>query len=134
MDATRIKILSFGYIVKSLIFPDRFELKEPLRALMVAILGMGVSVVAGYVSLLYGGYANRNWEKADQIADSREWKDLLPSNQKTSGCGLNAIAKRLARPCKPKKELSLVFIIYLGLAALLLALHLAIFFWAYRLC
>jgi hypothetical protein len=29
---------------------------------------------------LYGGYANRNWAKADQIAEDRKWLRLYPTD------------------------------------------------------
>ena len=114
------------YIWPRLICPDPLGIKEPLIALGVATLGMGVSALAGYISLLYGGYANRNWEKADQIAASRGWEDLLPLEHKAPGHGLNAIAKRWARPCKPKDKLAPVFIVFILLATFSLAAHLTI--------
>jgi hypothetical protein len=121
-----------GYFLTQLIAPDAFVLKEPLRAVAVSILGIGVSIVAGYLSLLYGGYANRNWEKADQIADNRGWKDLLPSDQPTYGSGLNLIAKGLARSCDPKHELPRVFVIFFGIAVFSFALHLALLVWSLK--
>ena len=57
----------------------KFCLTDPLKVLGVAIVGMGISALAGYVSLLYGGYSNRNWAKADQIARYRGWRDPLPN-------------------------------------------------------
>ncbi|MFX0202763.1 MAG: hypothetical protein ACFFCW_42205 [Candidatus Hodarchaeota archaeon] len=114
------------YIWTSLICPNPLGIKEPLITLGVATLGMGVSALAGYISLLYGGYSNQNWEKADQIATSRGWKDLLPLDHEAQGHGLNAIAKRLARPCKPQVELAPVFVVFLVLAAFSLAAHLTI--------
>jgi hypothetical protein len=100
------------------------SIRDPVKALGFAILGLGVSILAAYISLLYGGYANRNWEKADRIAKNRGWKDLLPSHETSSGYSLNAIAKRRARDCDPEKTLPPVFKVYFGIAVCLCVLHL----------
>ena len=73
---------AIGYIVthKDMIGPTAGEISHPLRMMAVSLLGLVVSGIAGYVTLLYGGYANRNWAKADEIADRRGWLDLLPGN------------------------------------------------------
>jgi len=144
------------YIVTNLIDPKTLRFKEPTITLLSAMLGAGVSLFALYISLMYGGYSNQNWEKADQIARNRNWCDLLPSNkaspcqnkrhkdeadpvreQQKSGSGfdpfgwlhlkLNLFAKGLARPCKPEERLAPVFIVFFCLATLSLLLHLAIF-------
>jgi hypothetical protein len=100
----------------------------PTRALGIAGLGAGVSTLAAYISLLYGGYANRNWEKADRIAANRGWKDLLPSHDAPSGYSLNAIARRWARDCEPEKTLPPVFRWYFRGAVGLCGLHLVFIF------
>jgi hypothetical protein len=46
--------------------------------LIISMLGISVSISSGYITILYGGYSNRNWQKADDIAENRGWKDLLP--------------------------------------------------------
>ncbi len=109
----------------------------------VSVIGIVASIVAGYISLLYGGYANRNWEIADAIARSCGWTDLLPSGAKLpSNYGaaiklprkqgrLNAIAKRWAQPCDPEQKLAQVFCVYLLLAALSLVAHLAVLGWSF---
>lgn len=48
------------------------------RAARVSCLGLVVSFLAAYVALLYGGYANQNWRKADEIAEANSWLDLHP--------------------------------------------------------
>jgi len=113
------------YIWTNQLCPNSIVPKEPLRAFGVAMLGMGVSAAAGYVSLLYGGYANRNWEKADRIARKRGWYDLLPPDpdKEPRGVGLNGFAKRLARPCNPEVRLPLVFVWFFFAAVLLFFAH-----------
>jgi hypothetical protein len=102
------------------------DISLPVRALGIAALGAGVSTLALYISLLYGGYANRNWEKAGRIAEKR-WKDLLPSHEKSPGHSLKAIAKRWARDCEPEKMLAPVFRWYFCGAFFLFVIHLAFF-------
>ena len=72
-------VILWYILTKQVNFNDgNLVLREAGISLGVAILGAGVSFLAGYVSLLYGGYSNRNWEKANQIAFNRGWYDLLP--------------------------------------------------------
>lgn len=118
------------YVLDKQIDPSQLTLIKPLVTFFVATLGIVISGVAGYVSLLYGGYANRNWGKADQIAASRKWKDLLPTDEDPSGHGLNTMAMRLAKPCKPQEELAPVFKWFFAFAVSALALHLAVFIWS----
>ena len=49
--------------------------------IILAILGMMVSVLSGCVTLMYCGYANRNWAMADVIADLKGWHDLVPERR-----------------------------------------------------
>jgi hypothetical protein len=115
-------------------YPRTSDIDAPLRAAIVSLLGIGISLAAGYVSLLYGGYSKQNREKADDIAESRGWADLLPSNNNSQGYGLNATAKRWARPCKPKEELAPVFKVFVVLATLSLVAHLVILEWSIGCC
>jgi hypothetical protein len=61
----------------------QLQLQSPLRMATIAFLGVGISVAAGIVVLVYGGYANRNWKEADDIACRRGWLDLLPTADDT---------------------------------------------------
>lgn len=75
-----------GYIVTHLIRFDPFVLTDvftqPKKAACLACLGFLVSTMAGYVALLYGGYANRNWAESDKIACRHRWCDLVPHRSK----------------------------------------------------
>ena len=117
----------FWYVWTKLICLDPFGFEEPLRAMGATVLGVLLSALAVYVTLVYGGYSNRNWEKADQIANRRGWDDLLPSKSTTSFTGLNAIARRWARPCEPESGLAPIFIVFLVSAGLLLVVHCIVF-------
>lgn len=119
-----------GYIVAHLIDPDHLVLHQHYKAFAAATVGIVVSGFSGYVSLLYGGYSNQNWEKADQIAEDRGWKDLLPSDDKSPGFALHTIAKRWARPCKPTEGLAPVFKVFVVLAMLSMLAHLAVLLWS----
>ena len=110
----------------------KLEFENPVRALGVALLGIGVSFFAGYISLLYGGYSNRNWEKADEIARHRGWYDLRASNNKnvTRNGILNPIAAKLARPCDPKETLAPVFQQFFFASMLLFFVHFVFAFYS----
>jgi hypothetical protein len=127
-----------GSIASQVTEDGGWTLEEPRRAFMVAMLGIFVSAVAGYVALLYGGYSNRNWAKADEIARRQGWRNLVPPDDSTPHKStdreakgpLNSIAWRFARPCRPKEELAPVFKVFLGLSAGSLLLHLAVLVWS----
>ncbi len=121
-----------GYIVTQLVSFDPLVLAQPLKAIWLALLGFIISLLAAYMALLYGGYANRNWAKAAEIARSRDWRDLLPdSSMSEKGERANgqpgrlaSFAERRARHHEPRTELAPVFSIFALLAVLAALLHL----------
>ena len=119
-----------GYFVATLVGPETFALSQPIKAIAASAVGIVVSALAAYVALLYGGYANQNWEKADQLAENRGWLDLLPSDKESLGFALHAIARRWARPCKPAEGLPPVFTVFVVLAMLSLVAHLTVVLWS----
>lgn len=123
-----------SYVAVKLTSPNLLELNAPLRARVVSILGISISIGAGYICLLYGGYSNRNWRKADDIAELQNWNELLPAEDKLQGREVdgrvNALAWRLARPCKPKEKLAPVFSVFLVIAGISCLSHLAILIWS----
>jgi hypothetical protein len=69
----------------------------------VAIFGLLVSLVAAYVSLLYGAYASWNWAIADEIAEAYKWQELSPKHDpvRSSDSGWQGgLVQRLASPCQ----------------------------------
>jgi hypothetical protein len=58
-------------VASQLVASDALARTEPLRALMDSVLGISISIAAGYISLLYGGYSNRSWQKGDQMRITR---------------------------------------------------------------
>lgn len=131
---------AIGFIVtdKEMIGPTVAELLHPRKMMGLSFLGLAVSGLAAYVTLLYGGYTNTNWAKADEIADRHGWRDLLPEGSDgrkvpTKGetsSRVNAVAWRLARPCLPEKELAPVFVVYGSLAVLAALVHLSFVAWS----
>ena len=82
-----------------------------------AFFGVVVSVVAAYISLLYGGYANKNWAKADEIASRNQWTDLVADpTERSTPTKLAALSMRLAHHCDPRMELAPVFSRFFGIA------------------
>ena len=60
------------------------KLTEPLATVLLMVLGILVSVLAAFTTLLYGGYATWNWAIADRIAESYDWLPDQPGSN-TSG-------------------------------------------------
>jgi hypothetical protein len=108
---------------------------DPDRMMAVSLLGLLISLVATYVTLLYGGYSNRNWAKADCIARAHGWRDLLPassSEEKASRARtLVRFSWDLARPCNPETTLAPVFVAFAGLAALSAVTHFIFLCWSF---
>jgi hypothetical protein len=129
---------AIGYIFTNsqMIASNTPRVQEPGRMMVVSLLGIFVSVVAGYLAILYGGYSNRNWAKADEIARKRKWLDLLPESpdkmtpeRVCKPDRLAAFAWRRARPCYPQTELAPVFKIFSFLALLSGLTHGFLFIW-----
>lgn len=130
---------AIGYIVTNsqMITATIPRVQQPGKMMVVSLLGVFVSVVAWYLALLYGGYSNRNWAKADEIARKRKWLDLLPEGSPDKMTPervckpdrLAAFAWRRARPCYPQTELAPVFKIFSFLALLSGLAHGVLFIW-----
>jgi hypothetical protein len=70
---------------------------------LLICLGILISCLAAFVTLLYGGYATWNWAIADQIAKDYNWSLLLPKhNPIPKRTGPSRAALRLAKPCSGK--------------------------------
>lgn len=128
-----------GYVVAKLLCLNPLSVIEPFEGISVALLGIVISGVAGYVSLLYAGYSNWNWAQADSIARDQAtrhpaWVQFLPEKadavlerwklEKPSF--LCAVALRLGKPCYPTKQLAPIFWVYGWLALGAMVFHLSI--------
>jgi hypothetical protein len=126
------------YVVTNLDFHP-LSLKEPYKGICLGVLGVVISCVAGYVSLLYGGYSNWNWAKADAIARDQaerfpKWARLLPENAKAAVekgtthklSWFCVIATRFGQPCDPIAQLAPIFSLYAWLALCAALLHLLV--------
>ena len=90
-----------GFSAAIIGFQAKGELKDP----RITIFGILVSLVAAYVSLLYGAYAAWNWATADDISKAYEWKELRPDYHPTSTSKAGwqgSLARGLAGPCEGK--------------------------------
>lgn len=104
----------------------------PAITAAVAGVGLAVSVVAAAVTLIYAGYANRNWALADRIAmNHKEWRDLLPdymsdgrSPETKALAGIFAnLSWAWARPCVPECKIAPIFGIFVVGSLLFGAVH-----------
>lgn len=106
-----------GYIVTNLPLST-----SPLsKGMYLALLGVVISGVAAYVSLLYGGYSNWNWALADTIARNMaqrypKWGELLPENseaalqiRRSGKLSFYTIAMRLSKRRDPTTKLAPIF-------------------------
>jgi hypothetical protein len=114
-----------SYIVSTLLGTHDVVPIRPLQAAMASAIGVGASGIAAYVAVLYGGYSNQNWQRADEIAAARGWNDLLPGHpfKLPSTRRANYVALRWARPCDPTKEQAPVFLVFLALSGFLFLVH-----------
>lgn len=74
-------LLGFSAAIITFAFGKSLEtsiLGERSSFLIMAFLGFTSSIVSSLVSLTYGGYANRNWARADQIARDYQWTISIP--------------------------------------------------------
>jgi hypothetical protein len=113
---------------------------DAIGSAVFALLGAIVAVAAGCLIVLYGGYANSHWLKADAVAEHYGWNDLLPEEESAtasiiarkleaaeSGRGWLANRSiRYARSCKPAESLAPVFVWFFWFAFASLAVHLSL--------
>ena len=109
---------------------------EPLVAIFLSIVGIIIACISGIITLLYGGYANWNWAKADQIANDNDWdrldpKDLPPKMedaiQKSSLVGW---ALKQSRSKLPHEKLAPIFYWFLVVSFLSFSVHFVILIWS----
>ena len=109
-----------GFSAAIIGFYAKGELKDP----RVPIFGILVSLVAAYVSLLYGAYAAWNWAIADDIANAYKWKELLPDYLPTSiskAGRQGTLVRCLAGPCEGK--IAPVFWVFCAVSLVSAAIH-----------
>jgi hypothetical protein len=129
-------LLGFSIAVIGFAFAQGIHTKlvsEPIAYAILAFFGFMLSIVSAFVTLIYGGYANWNWAKADQIARVYKWKILDPyddpwtDERKKLGSSLFArLSRRLIAPADSYGRLAPIFIIYLTLSLLSAGVHIII--------
>lgn len=132
--ATWLLALSAGILAFVLKEPEQPNVvRGPIVARCLAIVGVMTSVVSALVTLVYGGYANWNWAKADQIAKDYGWWRLDPTDSPIAALGipenrnfLVAWALGQARPKHAHEELAPVFWYFFWLSMASLGVHLFI--------
>ena len=125
---------AIGYAATNFVeFNPEFWVKDPEKAATLAVLGLFVSFTGTIVVLVFAGYANWNWDKADEFAEKYGLQELLPANRRAVDAkpkGFNRIvlniANLLATPRDPRTELAPVFWIFLALAAASFLVHLVL--------
>jgi len=118
-------LLGFAVAVVGLAFAQGVQstLVSGKAALTIlASLGFGLSIVSFFAALIYGGYANRNWATADEIARHYKWDVLYPDHEpwtdQQKRCPerrLGKWARRLSKPRDTYSQLAPIFIVYLVL-------------------
>src|SRR5262245_26567816 len=115
-----ISMALLGFAAANLFDYRTFSVTNAPLGIILGIVGGVISVVSGYISLLYGGYAQRNWAQADAIArrlakHKSKWQELLPEHADEPGKddkSLVAFALQLARPCMPEEQLAPIFYVF----------------------
>ena len=120
-----------GYIGTNLLKPDSFAFSKPVAALFLATVGVVISIAAGFVAFIYGGYASNNWARGDKIATARGWHELLHSGsnalEHSKSIGL---AARFVRREDCATSLAWIFIIFMIFAILSAVIHSTILVWS----
>ncbi len=136
-----------AYLVTQVVFAENIGTNQWWQAVVIGTVGAAISLAGGYVVVLYGGYANRNWRAADVIAWRHGWLDLLPEESRTSResnrshrlrsqlatvwrhlrsrdprGSLNEIGHRLARPPK-RASLAPVFEVFCTFSLIAFSAH-----------
>lgn len=113
------------------------EVVEPLAAICLSLIGMVVSVASGVMTLLYGGYANRNWAKADQIAHEAQFSRLEPTDSpfppEAGSAKRSALVDWALRESEPRTahvKLAPIFWWFFWLSVVAFAIHLLILVWS----
>ena len=108
----------------------------PLVPILLPIVGLIISFISGIISLMYGGYANWNWAKADQIANDYKWIRLDPRNsppnmkETSKKFSLVGLALRLSSSKLPHEKLAPIFYWFLGVSFLSFCVHFIILIWS----
>jgi hypothetical protein len=121
-----------GYAVTDPLKSDSFVFPKLVAMLFLAGIGVFTSIAAGFVAFLYGGYASNNWAKADELAKTRGWDELLPNGSKAVGQSnkdsKDGLAARFVRRRNCSKRLAPIFKIFMALAIMSSALQLVFLF------
>jgi hypothetical protein len=112
-----------GYIGTKVVHLNSLTTFQPYEGIYLSVIGLVIAALAGYVALLYGGYSNWNWARADAIARTRarvleeqalksqavksqelksqavKWRALLPT-ETSSVLNENATGKPPTRSCR----------------------------------
>jgi hypothetical protein len=126
-------LLAFSGMILGYSVTEGLSSSKYLASASLAVLGALVSLLAAYVTLMYGGYANRNWAVADGIASLKKWHFLLPDTQsrslelKEQREGLAKRADKYSRSFNLSKELAPIFTSFWRLALFSLILHIILF-------
>jgi len=108
------------------------KINNPELAVVIVVLGLVVSLVGLFVVLLYAGYSNRYWAKADKLAYDHKIKELYPETETVQefcceATGLNRlvlpIIYALARNRDPRRSLAPIFWVFIILSAGLLVVN-----------
>lgn len=115
-------------IIVSQLKGEWITFEQPQQAVMFSTLGIIISGIAADTVLLYAGYSNQNWQKADDIARDHGWNDLLPElSPETVGLrSLVRISNSFAEPCEPKSNIAPVFKVFAAVSILFLLMHLIV--------
>jgi hypothetical protein len=99
----------------------------------LAIVGLITSFASACVTLVYGGYANWNWAKADQIARDYEWWRLYPGDSPIAALGgppkgftLVGWALNQAKPRPAHTDLAPVFWYFFWFSVASFGVHLSL--------
>jgi hypothetical protein len=114
-------LLAFSAAILGLLVSGEVSTVSATR--LLTVLGILVSLVAGLIAVVYGGYAAWNWAIADEIAELNQWEFLRPTHEPVGKKDMG-VPLKLAKP-RPKR-LAPIFWIFIAVATASTAVHVLI--------
>ena len=129
-------LLSFSVAIIGVAFAKGVDPSIVTKGAAIAILGglgLLLSIASALVTIIYGGYANWNWAKADQIARVYHWDILKPKDEPWTAmqklqdsCLLAKWGRCWSAPADTYSRLAPIFNLYFVLALLSAFVHIII--------
>ncbi len=120
-------VFGFAVAIMSYLVTSNNALEERATMTFITVGGLVVSLIGIFVILLYAGYANWNWAKADKIARDHDLDALVPDACKLNDVhndGLAGFLIKLVEPKDPRVGLAPLFWLFIAFGGVLILFYL----------